>query len=273
MQSSVENALELVAVGNAYLKGRDISGFWPDAPTFRWMKTCEFRAAPKNAGKDTDDYPLIATDPMLWFASLRPWCKGLRLHLTERKRGPNQQIDVPDRMLAAFVGGGARWLIEAVGEERSEIWESFQRLGDRNDLDRRIWLTTYIRQGEVDPADANPVTLAAALAAFKRVLPEIEAYAREEKYDNFAECFARARMSLESHKREPNEFMDAFQRFSGASDEQLGILEAVMSASVFGGMGSWNDIGGGERYDELSQRLYSSLNEVTAGLANSTYRC
>ena len=56
------------------------------------------------------------------------------------------------------------------------------------------------------------------------------------------------------------------------SDEQLGILEAIMSASVFGGMGSWNDIGGeGERYDELSQRLYVSLNDVTAGLANSTY--
>jgi hypothetical protein len=270
MQSSTENALELVAVGNAFLKGRDIVGFWPDAPTFRWMKTCEFRTPPKS-GKDNDDYPLLAADPIAWFAALKPWCKGLRLHSTQRKRGPNQTIDTPDRMLAAFVGGGARWLIEAVGEQRSEIWEGFHRLGDRNDPQRRIWLVAYIRQGEVDPADSNPIAIETALPEFRRVLPEIEAYAREEKYDNFADLFAQALAALSPHAREPNDFLDALQRYSGMSNNQIGVLEALMAASVFGGMGSWNDLGGGERYDALSERLYNSLNDVTAALANSTY--
>lgn len=29
--------------------------------------------------------------------------------------------------------------------------------------------------------------------------------------------------------------------------------------------------GGGERYDALSERLFSALNDAAAGLANSTY--
>jgi hypothetical protein len=209
--------------------------------------------------------------PMAWFAFLKPWCKGLRLHSTHRQRGPNQKIDAPDRMLSAFVGGGPRWLIEAVGEKRSEIWEGFHRLGDRNDPQRRIWLVAYIRQAEIDPADSEPIALETALPQFSAVLPEIEAYAREEKYDNFADLFAQALAALNPHKCEANEFLDAVQRYSGMSSEQIGILEALMAASVFGGMGSWNDLGGGERYDALSERLYNSLNDLTAALANSTY--
>ena len=271
MQSATENSLELVAVGNAFLAGHDISGFWPDAPTFRWMKVCEFRTPPKS-GKDGDDYPLLAANPMDWFASLKPWCKGLRLHAMTRERGPNQKVDAPDRMLAAFVGGGPRWLIEAVGGGHSEIWEGFHRLGDRNDPQRRIWLVAYIRQGEVDPAESDPLTLETALPDFQRVLPEIRAYARSEHYDNFADLFGRALDALKPHRREPHEFLDALQRYSGMSDDQMGVMQAIMSASVFGGMGSWNDVGGGGRYDQLSERLYNSLNDVTAALANSTYR-
>jgi hypothetical protein len=271
VQGPTENALMLVAAGNAFMAGRDMSGFWPDAPSFKFLKLCEFRLPPAS-GNDADEYPLVASDPMEFFSLQNPNCRGYRLHHTIRKRGPNQQSDTPDRMLAAFVGGGPRFLIEAVGQFNSELWEGFHRLGDRNDPERRIWLCTHIMQGMVPVKDAQPVGLAEALSDLRIALPEIEAYAREEKHDNFADCFARAREALEGKPDTDLEWVENLVRYTGFDERQLGVLQAINHAWVFGGMGSWNDTGGGERYDEVSERLYNALNDCIAGLANSTYR-
>ena len=271
MQGPTENALMLTAAGNAFLAGRDMRGFWPDAPTFQFLKLCEFRLPPPS-GNDADEYPLRASDPLAWFATLKPWCKGLRLHFTKHKRGPNQQIDAPDRMLAAFVGGGPRWLIEAVGEIESELWEGFHRLGDRQDPDRRIWLCTHVLQGKIATKDVVPARFPEALDDLRAALPAIEAYAREEKYDNFADCFTRAREALDGSKVEAAPWVDDLVRYTGFDQRQLGVLMAINHAWVFGGMGSWNDLGGGERYDEVSEALYNALNDCISALANSTYK-
>ncbi len=272
MQGPIENALMLTAAGNNYLAGRDISGFWPDAPTFKFLGLCEFRLPPPS-GKDTDEYPVRAADPMAWFASLKPWCKGLRLHFGPSIRGPNQQTDTPDRMLVGFVGGGPRWLVEAVGKDRSELWQGFHRIGDRNHPNQKVWLCTNILQGEIDTAEVESVQLPVALSDLRTVLPEIEAYAREQKLDNFADCFARASEALSSKAVEDAPWIADLVRYAGFDNTQLNVLQAVNHAWVFGGMGSWNDIGGsGERYDDLSERLFNALNDCISGLGNSTYR-
>lgn len=272
MQGPIENALMLVAAGNAWLGGRDISGFWPDAPTFTFMKACEFRKPPAS-GKDTDEFPLVAADPMAWFASLKPWCTGLRLHCVEGRRGPNQQIDAPDRMLVAFVGGGPRWLIEAAGKQTCQLWEGFHRFGERDDPDRKVWLCTHILQSEISPSESQPVDLAVALSDLRIVLPEIEAYARTRTHDNFADCFLRAIKLIEQVEIDDAEWVDDVMRYSGFDRRQVAILQAINHAWVFGGMGSWNDLGeGGEPYNSLSERLFTALNDTIAGLANSTYR-
>jgi hypothetical protein len=271
MQGPIENALMLTAAGNAFLAGRDIAGFWPDAPTFKFLKLCEFRLPPPS-GAGNDDHPLVAADPMDWFDLQRATCMGYRLHLAERQRGPNQQIDTPDRMLAAFVGGGPRFLIEAVGEFNSELWEGFHRLGDRNDPDRRIWLCTHVLQGMVPVKEVEPVQLPAALESLRSALTAIEAYAHTEKYDAFADCFARAGAALEGERRDEWPHVREIVRYTGFDDCQLNVLHAINHAWVFGGMGSWNDLGGGPRYDEVSEKLYTALNESIAALGNSTFR-
>jgi hypothetical protein len=272
MQGPVENALMLVAAGNAQLAGRDIVGFWPDAPTFKFLKLCEFRLPPPS-GNDKDEFPLVAADPMEWFGFQKATCKGYRLHLVERVRGPNQQTDTPDRMLAAFVGGGPRFLIEAVGQFNSEFWEGFHRLGDRNDPDRRIWLCTNIMQGMIPVNDVEPVQpLPAALERLHAALAGIESYARGEKYDTFADSFARASASLEGKRRDPWPHEKEIVRYTGFDERQLDVLHAINHAWVFGGMGSWNDLGGGQEYDAVSEQLYDALNSATAALASSTFR-
>jgi len=271
MQGFVENALMLVCAGNAHRAGRDMTGFWPDAPTFKFMKVCEFRLPPES-GNDKDDYPVVASNPLEFFQLQGANCRGYRLHHTVRKRQPSQQTDTPDRMLAGFVGGGPRFLIEAVGQFNSELWEPFHRLGDRNDPSRRIWLCTHILQAQIPATESEPVDLAVALSDLRTVLPEIEDYAREEKYDNFADCFANASKALASTAVEEFPWIVDIVKYTGFDTRQVNVLRAINHAWVFGGMGSWNDTGGGERYDALSERLYAALNDTIAGLANSTFR-
>src|SRR5262245_28631831 len=103
-----------------------------------FSKSCDFRVVDEKSDRQ------IAADPLAWFETLRGACKGLRLHNMPRPRGPGQTIPVEERMMVGFVGGGPAWLIEAVGEGRSQIWQGYDRLGDRNDPDRKIWLNTYL---------------------------------------------------------------------------------------------------------------------------------
>lgn len=273
MNGHIATAVAIVCAGNQYLAGKDISGFWPDARVFTFMKLIEFRTPPAS-GKDTDDYPLVAADPVAWFETLKPWCKGLRLHNTAPTRGPDQQLNTPDRMLAGFVGGGQRWFIEAASEITSEMWEPFHRLGDRNDPERRIWLCTHILQAKVQraelDADAAALELDKTIARFRAALVDIEAYARKEKIDNFADIFRDSIALIDAGKPEAEQGDMAC--FTGFSPQQAAIFEACSRAWVFGGMGSWNDIGGGPDYDRVSQALYETINDTVASLASSTFK-
>ncbi len=269
MQGPIENALMLAAAGNAFLGGKDIAGFWPNAPTFHFVKLFEFRDRPAS-GRDEDEYPLVAPDPMAWFQHYKGRARGFRLHHMAGERTEAQkQIKAPDRMLVGFVGGGPRWLVEVSLGQTSEMWEGFHRFGDRKEA--KPWLCTNIMQGEVAAGDLKPVDLNDALSDLRTILPEIEAFAREEKLDNFAECFANASKALASPPAETPWLHDV-ARYAGFDQRQLSVLQAVGHAWVFGGMGSWNDTGGGPRYDELSERLFAALNDTICGLANSTFR-
>jgi len=270
MQGPIDAALGLVAAGNAFLQGRDVSGFWPDAQTFIYTKACEFRTPPDNG---QTDFPLLAADPLDWFASLKPWCRGLRLHNSPALLQPGQLPGLSERMSVAFVGGGPRWLVEAVGDGRSELWESFQRFGDREDPQQKIWLTTWIRQGEHPPFDAEAIRLEEAVRDFRVVLPEIAGFARLHALDNFAELFERSLRILEGEPLMGVADDADLNRYGHAGEDALRAYAAVGPAWVFGGMGSWNDLGGvPEPYEELSERLFRALCDVVCGVATATYR-
>lgn len=234
MQGPIAQALMLTCAGNAFLAGRDVSGFWPDALVFKFSKSCDFRVV------EGDDDQLVAPDPFAWFDTLRG-ARGLRLHHAPRPRGPDQALAVEERMLAGFVGGGPAWLIEVVGEGRSAIWQGFDRLGDRNDPERKIWRHTYLQVGETEPQEFAAQPLAEARADLDRALFEVEAIAGRMQWENWRQVFAAARGALSTPP--PDHFFRAdFERYAGFDDVQQGMVAAASGASVFGGMGSWNDV-------------------------------
>lgn len=268
MQGPVAQALMLTSASNAFLAGRDMHGFWPDAIVFKFSKSCDFRVL------DGEDDHLIAPDPLAWFATLRG-ARGLRLHHVPRPRGPGQTLAVEDRMLAGFVGGGPAWLIEVVREGPSAIWQGFDRLGDRADPERKIWLNTYLRVGETEPQNFALQPLAQARTDLEAALIEIEAVANRMRAENWAEIFATARAALQTPPAD-HFFRADFARYAGFDEAQLGMLAAATGSSVFGGMGSWNDNVPGEQdradYERTSEQLFAALNNAIAALANSTYR-
>ncbi len=128
MQVPIMRNVALVAAGNAAIAGKDIGRFWPDYLAFKFYTSCVFF--------DEKD-ALVAHDPNEWLAQIKRDARGLWLHHETREHW------IEDRMTTVFVGGGPRWLIEAVRDGGSDIWEGGDKLGGPQragpqDLERRL---------------------------------------------------------------------------------------------------------------------------------------
>lgn len=268
MQVPILRALAIVATGNAALAGRDVSGFYPGDPLFRFTASLDF-LTPSDAGA----LKSVAHGPADWFQKLKKReCRGLRLHNAPMQK--NQKLGhIDERMLVGMVGGGPRWLIEPVYPDRSELWEGFDRVGDKNAADKKIWLSAYILIGEAESARSVDTNIKGAAMDLRDALLSIEAVARQMPGAPFADVFVAARETLEGKELPyPLEFL----HFAQMKPEAERLLKAAGRAWVFGAMGSWNDVGVDAalkpRYESASKVLFDALARAVLVSANSTYR-
>ena len=224
MQTSILQALALTVVGNAALSGRDVSDFWLEETLFRYSKVCDFHVI------QSDGDRLIASDPMVWFATSQGECSGLRLHNAPRPLLPGQSIPIEARMLVGFVGGGPAWLIEAVRPGRSQLWQGYDRLGDRSDPQRKIWLHTYLMQSETASQDFSATPLRQTAQTLAPILTEIEALAKKIEASHFAKEFRRAARTLDGKDDAALPPYADFTRFANFDLERLRLLQALLSA-------------------------------------------
>ncbi len=268
MQTNILRSFALVTVGNAALAGRDVSAFWP-SELLRFYKQIEFLIARGN-----DEYVPVAPDPLAWFEKLKALgCIGLRLHTRPMQQRPGIGAQ-SERMLVGMVGGGPRWIIEAAMPSRTEVWEGYDRLGDRDDPEQKIWLSAYIMLGETERQDGADKDVAAATQEVRAALTDIEALAREIPDQPFTESFTGALRVLDGGAPDyPSlEFLDLTDLDQAARR----LLTASAQAWVFGAMGSWNDLGVEERlqqrYNDTSEALFLALQRAVIAAANSSFR-
>jgi len=103
-------------------------------------------------------------------------------------------------------------------------------------------------------------------------LQAIGGFAGRQKMDGFAKAFEAGLTALSS--TEPGAGGHELTPDSALPPPAAQLLNAVQAAWVFGGMGSWNDVGfeGDDQrvYEQLSEDLYQLLNAAIIAAANAS---
>jgi len=259
MQGTIAQLLSITAYGNQFLSGHLDEGFFPEHSVFQFCNFVKFVDLQSSEAQWLEKE--FAADPIAWFQKLKA-IEVIQLrvrYISTNDRG------ISDRMSVAFVGGGGRWLIEAVKPSRSDFWVAKWEVGDRDDPDRQIWNVKYERILQDSHRSEQPLPSAEDVKdQLKITLQKISEFAHKNDCSGFGKCFDRAINALtEQPSRRDGEyelFPDGY-----APPEYQQLLSACQSAWVFGGMGSWNDLwfDDGEtnkEYDTLSDELFNLIN-------------
>ena len=99
-------------------------------------------------------------------------------------------------------------------------------------------------------------------------LQAIRNFSLKEKCDKALDTISAHGLKLHGYHRDlsPAGFLQA---------DAVVMLDAAQSSYVFGGMGSWNDMGFAKEtqkeYEQVSEDLFRALNEVIVAATNTSY--
>jgi len=254
MHGGLAQCIALTAHGKAILAG----GMEPiellgTNTTFQYVRELKFLdQAGKAACKDT----------LGWFSVLRQrGATGLRL--IERP----VKADLPAHVGVAFASFDP-WGIQVDLRQEHEMLAPAWEVARERAKDNRIWRVTYWSVGLVPSPRRDDVSRASA--ELRGALKDIRDFARGEASDWVA-WFDKALDCLRSD-RPPPYHADMLPPVGYARAARR-LLAAASQAWVFGGMGSWNDIGVEKpqqaRYEACSERLYRAVVGACCTTTNS----
>lgn len=260
MNGPIAQLVALALHGNAYLSGVTANDFLGHNSSAQFCESVRFVRVEKlwfGMGKPAEVQ--VADSPDAWFAYL----KQQHVEQLSVRWQKGTDAEVPDRMLAGFVGGGGTWvLVVRFAGGRYERWLARWDIGDKDRKDRRIWRVTY---GCVLVNKEPPSSLAAssteAKAQLKTALIDIHGFSAKHECGGFTQCFERGLKWLEHEPGMEGYHRDLYPGREIASVSDL--LFACQHGWVFGGMGSWNDMGfdgaDGQEYNRVSEQLYRAI--------------
>lgn len=271
MNGIVTQLLSLISYGNHYLKYGELpANYYPANVAFKFCHKVNFMHLNTQGNSTTES--IVAPDPVKWFKFLQEEnCRELKAyyHPSEGNQG------TPDHKMAGFVGGGGTWLLEAIYPSHSDFWAARWQADRPNDAEQNIWSVNYGRTvSGTDTINFCPDVNSVA-QGLKAVLTDINRFALHHKLNNWADIFQNALNILNSNEPATGWYENLIVK-SDYSQASLQLLYAAMAAHVFGGMGSWNDLGfEGEEdnkvYESLSFYLYDYINRALISSINSQH--
>jgi hypothetical protein len=270
MNGIVTQLLSLISYGNHYLKnGETIPHYYPDNVAFKFCHTVNFLHLNTQGDNTTEN--LVAADPISWFEYLKQEnCRELKAYY-HPSEGNGQ--GTPDHKLAGLVGGGGTWLLEAIYPSYSDFWAARWQADRPKDPQQNIWSVSYGRT--VSGADTINFTpeINSVRKGLKAVLIDINKFALHHQLNNWADIFQGALTKLNSNESATGWYENLIVE-ANYSQASLQLIYAAMAAHVFGGMGSWNDLGfesadDSKMYEELSFYLYDYINRSLISGINS----
>jgi len=245
--------IAIAAHGSAWLAGR--TGDEPPelegaSSTFQYIRGIRFELAGSLLKK-----PIISDH-------LADWLLGMR------RRGITRLwLAIPgsggvDRKLLAFTGTTAWYLVGTTKKSQGEVWRSSWTVGDPDAPEHRIWDVDYRgrRMSETGPPPGN---MADAAELLKAALTRASAFASDQGIDEWAALFDAALKLGDGPDPVPPYHPDMFPPTAYGRPARR-LLAMATRADVFGGMGSWNDLGfdPGEptrEYEAISAELYGAV--------------
>jgi hypothetical protein len=237
-----------------------VNPFFPANSTCQFCESIQFLRQQTPLLGQPPVWTVIENSPDEWFAREARPGRNARL-VYQRADDPN----FPRRLTASFAGGG-QWLLVLRARGRSDLWEASWEVGNQHAADRHTWRVRYGLVAENLKQEMPKLrTVEALFPELRRTLGDVLAFAEEQQLDGFAGSFRKAIKCLSAN----DPFAEVYHKdlapvgFLILPERQL--LAACQAAWVFGGMGSWNDMGfdGKEqvRYERLSASLFALLNE------------
>lgn len=272
MKAEVGQILALANYGNAALQRR--SSFTEIEATQLFGSLADVALQEKEGGE--------FLSPSDWF--VRQQAAGCKAFVVDW--GDTSKSRLSARMSNGFVGGGVVWRLGLVfdtqrtgllhslfGGERIGFFRPKWNFQGRSEEDNvlPVWQVRYLFDGRSGASMQSAQTDLSALASeLKCSLEQVHDFARRESLDNWAGIFSNAIEMLrgENSAEQTNTYHPA----EFFSPDALRIHKAAETASVFGGMGSWNDLGFEGKvqseYDLVSNRLYLAVNNALRGVTN-----
>jgi hypothetical protein len=241
VNGELEHAIAVIAQGSVWLRE---GGPAPELAGFPFVGELIFT-----------DAELAPSDAAVWLTALRQ--RGVPRLWMLLERRPPAPIGAPHQ-LAGFVGAG-NWVLLGA----TSVWRADWEAAWPDAPDRRIWRVVY-RGDEVKPIDPHQPDLAETEAGLRSILTDARDFCRIHDEDTWAEHFDEAlRADGASHPLPAAYGRDA-QR----------LVELADRAWVFGGMGSFNDLGfdtesANRAYELVSAHLYGHTLAACVAAVNS----
>ena len=234
----------LVCHANAFLNGLEDAPP-TDLPGLEFVKRLTFR--------DVASDEVFADSSTKWFEHLRSQrfdCATVYFNV--------QKTDVN---LLAFAGA-MRVAVLTEGSGGRIAWYAKEEVLDLKDPDRKIWDVAFKGFDYREEPPGIVATIDEGRLALKKSLQDLVAFCSEQSLENWGSNF---QASLDKFD-DPDPGFDWGSRVfppKGYSDLAKALFFAASSSWVFGGMGSWNDMGFEgpiqAEYESLSDQHYNAI--------------
>ncbi len=272
MQGQLANLISLIAYGNSYLAFADedalsraeehfgVSYIYPDFLFERHLSGAD------NPGT------VVAASPDAWFRWLREMGAERLSYIAFAWNG-ERTPGLSEAAAAGFSGGTPMAIQAEMPGGRIELWYPSWNV-DRTDLTKtRVWKVRY--HGVAGKVGLRaPFTVEFITSMLGRALSVAADFARRHAGNGpWAGIFGKALATLTGAALPPRGPLDALPRF-GYGDAARRLLASADQAWVFGGMGSWNDLGWSEpdiqaEYEAVTGKLYEAVKAACVTAANA----
>jgi len=166
---------------------------------------------------------------------------------------------------SAFVNGGDKWVTAAKYEDHIEYWASEWKVNDYNETTTTWNVSFHILKIDsgAKPVITLPNTVEKQKEELRTILTKISQFADEHQYTKyFVKDFQKSLKYLSDANVKDSYLSDLVPDNSLAVENQK-LLIAAGNAIVFGGNGSWNDVGLEKNitYKKLTESLYKTIND------------